>query len=143
MLRLEKLYNLKDNFKNVTNYKPNISYIHYEVINLGTNDNTQTVNIGTNCSLAEKQSFIKLFNEYKDIFAWTYDNLNTFDTNIIPHIMPMNPNANPFQKMLRKMHPNLEPLVKGELNKLLAAKIIFPIIRTQWIENLLPFRKKN
>jgi hypothetical protein len=55
---------------------------------------------------------MKLFKEYKDIFSWMYDDLKTFDTNIIHHIIPMNPNAKPFQQKLRKMHPNLEPLVK-------------------------------
>jgi hypothetical protein len=30
-----------------------------------------------------------------------------------------------------------------ELNKLLVAKIIFPVRHTQWISNLVPVRKKN
>jgi hypothetical protein len=55
----------------------------------------------------------------------------------------MKPNTKPFQQKLRKMHPNLEPLVKGELNKLLDAKIIFHVRHTQWIANLVPVRKKN
>jgi hypothetical protein len=38
----------------------------------------------------------------------------------------MKPWKKPFQKKLRKMHPNLEPWVNAELNNLLVAKIIFP-----------------
>ena len=41
------------------------------------------------------------------------------------------------------MHPNLQPLGKNELNKLLAAKIIFPVIHSQWVVKLVPIRKKN
>ena len=41
------------------------------------------------------------------------------------------------------MHPVLEPAVKKELNKLLTARIIFPIRHTQWVANLIPVRKKN
>ena len=37
----------------------------------------------------------------------------------------------------------MEPLVKGELNMLLNAKIIFPVIHTQWIANVVPVRNKN
>ena len=48
----------------------------------------------------------------------------------------------PFQQKLRKMHPSLKPLVKKELNKLLAAKIIFPVQHTTWVANLVPVRKK-
>jgi hypothetical protein len=39
------------------------------------------------------------------------------------------------------MHPKLEPTVKNELNKLLYAKIIFPVRHTQWLSNLDPVRK--
>ena len=37
----------------------------------------------------------------------------------------------------------LEPLVKKELNKLLVAKIIFPVRHTTWVANLVPVRKKS
>ena len=40
------------------------------------------------------------------------------------------------------MHPSLKSLVKKELNKLLVAKIIFPVRHTTWVVNLVPVRKK-
>jgi hypothetical protein len=40
------------------------------------------------------------------------------------------------------MHPSLDPLVKKELNKFLAAKIIFPVRHTTWVANLVPVRRK-
>ena len=75
----------------------------------------------------QKTAFIKLFNEFKYIFAWMYDDLKTFDPNIMQHVIPMKPEAKPFQQKLRKMHPSLELAVKKELNKLLTARIIFPV----------------
>jgi hypothetical protein len=91
----------------------------------------------------ENVAFIKLFKEFKDVFAWTYDDLKNFDSNIIQHIIPMKPQTQPFQQKLRKMHPKLEPIIKKELNKLLNAKIIFLVIHTQWVSNLVPVRKKS
>jgi len=41
------------------------------------------------------------------------------------------------------MHPSLEPQVKDELNKLLAARIIFLVRHNQWIINHVYVRKKN
>ena len=41
------------------------------------------------------------------------------------------------------MHPSLDPAVKKELNKLLAARIIFPMRHAQWVANIVPIRKKN
>jgi len=72
-----------------------------------------------------------------------YGYLKKFDTKISQHIIPMKPQTNPFQYKLRKMYPNLEPLVKGELNKILATKIIFLVRHTKWIANLVHVRKKN
>ena len=70
---------------------------------------------------------MKLFKEFKDVFTWTYKDLKTYDMMIIQHIIPLKEDAKPFQHKLQKMNPSLESLVKKELNKLLAAKIIFPV----------------
>ena len=88
-------------------------------------------------------AFLKLFSEFKNVCAWSYDDLKTFDTQIIQHVIPMKPQSKPFQQKLRKMHPALELAVKKELNKLLTARIIFPVHHTQWVDNLVPVRKKN
>jgi ribonuclease HI len=143
VVRLEKLYDLQDKFKKVTNCKTNISYLQFETVNLGSEFSPQNVNLGKNCSPEERQAYIKLFKEYKDIFTWMYEDLKTYDTNIIQHVIPMKSQTKPFQQKLRKMHPSLEPQVKAELNKLLVARIIFPVRHTQWISNLVPVRKKN
>lgn len=47
------------------------------------------------------------------------------------------------QQKLRKIHPNLESQIKAELNKLLKAKIIFPVRHSNWVSNMVPIRKKN
>jgi hypothetical protein len=141
--RLEKFYDFEDKFKKTVNCKTNSSSLTYEKVNLGTSENPQCINLGLGCSKQEKVSFVKLFKEFKDVFAWTYEDLKTFDPNIIQHVIPMKPQTLPFQQKLRKMHPKLEPTVQKELNKLLNAKIIFPVRHTQWVSNLVPVRKKN
>jgi hypothetical protein len=143
VVRLEKFYNLHDKFRGSVNCKMNSSSLMYETDNLGTEENTQNINLGMGCSEKERSAFIKLFKEFKEIFSWTYDDLKTFDPNIIQHVIPMKPQTQPFQQKLRKMHPKLEPTVKKELNKLLNAKIIFSVRHTQWVSNLVPVRKKS
>ena len=84
-----------------------------------------------------------LFKEFKDFFAWTYEDLKSYDMNIIQHIIPLKEDTKPFQQKLQKMHPSLESLVEKELNKLLMAKIIFPIRHTTCVANLVPGKKKS
>ena len=66
----------------------------------------------------------------------------TYHMKIIQQIIPLKEDAKPFQQKLRKIHPSLETLVKIELNKILATKIIFPVWHTTCVENLVPVRKK-
>ena len=84
-----------------------------------------------------------MFKEFKDVFAWTYDDLKTFNPQVMQHIIPIKQESKPFQQKLRKYHLSLEPTIKKELNKLLAARIIFPIQHTQWVANLVPVRNKK
>ena len=117
--------------------------LRYNVVNLGTEQNPKNINLGITCTHAKKVTFMRSFKEYKDVFMWTYKDIKTYDTKIIQHIIPLKEDAKPFQQKLRKMHPSLELLVKKELNKLLVAKIIFPIQHTTWVPKLIPVRKKH
>ena len=66
-----------------------------------------------------------------------------YDTSIIQHTIPMIYEEKPVQQKLRKIHTNLESQIKAELNKLLKAKIIFPVRHSNWVSNMAPVRKKN
>ena len=83
IFRLEKLFDLQDKFKILTNTKKSISSLRYEAINLNVEQNPQTINLGTNCTHVERADFMKLFKEYKDSFMWTYKDLKTCDMKII------------------------------------------------------------
>lgn len=39
--------------------------------------------------------------EYVDVFAWSYSDLNAYDTNIIQHTIPIMKDEKPFKKKLR------------------------------------------
>jgi hypothetical protein len=62
VVRLDKLYDLQENFKRLTNCKTNSSLMHFEVVKLGRSATPQNINMGKNCSPNERQYFIKLFN---------------------------------------------------------------------------------
>ena len=40
------------------------------------------------------------------------------------------------------MHPKMEPLIQSEVKKLLDAKIIFRVRHSEWVDNLVPVKKK-
>ena len=104
---MEDLYDLKDRFKKVTNSKTQSSTLKFELINLGTPEKPQNINLGLGLKPEERMSFIKLLKTYKDIFAWDYSDLKTYDTSIIHHTIPMTLDDKPVQQKLRKILPNL------------------------------------
>ena len=127
----------------MTNSKIQSSTLKFELINLGTSEKPQNINLGLGLRYEERISFIKLFKKYKDIFAWDYLDLKTYDTSIIQHTIPMISDDKPIQQELRKIHPNLEIQIKSELNKMLKDKIIFLVRHSNWVSNMVLVRKKN
>ena len=73
------------------------STLNHNTINLGTEENPQFINIGLTCSSKEERDLVKLCKEYKDVFAWTYDDLKTFDPSIIHHNILLNPDIKSYQ----------------------------------------------
>ena len=69
--------------------------------------------------------------------------MNTYDTRIIQHVIPIKAGVKSFQQPPRKMHPKLEPLIQNEVKKLLDVKIILRVRHSEWVVNLVPIRKKS
>ena len=97
---MDKYFYLQDRFKKPTNMKTYSSSLKYEAINLHTEQNPPNINLGTNWSPTQREYFIKLFKAHKDVFMWTYDDLKTYGTKIIQHIIPLKEDAKPFQHKL-------------------------------------------
>jgi hypothetical protein len=79
-------------------------------------------------SLTQEQraKYIELLREFVDVFAWTYEDLKTYDTSIIEHKIPLKEEAKPFMKKLRQINPMLLVVMEREVKKLLDAQIIVP-----------------
>jgi len=86
---LENLYDLQECFQGLRNNKTHNSTMMHVLINLGTKQDPKFVNIGIGYTQQERQSFVRLFKQYQDVFMWTYDDLKTYDMWIIRHIIPM------------------------------------------------------
>jgi hypothetical protein len=44
-----------------------------------------------------KGKYVDLLEQYKDMFAWSYDELRTYDTTVIEHKIPLKPGVKPFR----------------------------------------------
>ena len=121
------MLDLENKFTKPENVRTHILSLQFELINLGSEYDPKYVNLGKFFSPKERRKFISLFKQYKDVFAWTYEDLKTYDTKIIQHVVPIKGGVEPFQQPLRKMHPTLEPLIQREVKKILDANTIFKV----------------
>jgi hypothetical protein len=83
--------------------------------------------LGVDFTTEEVDQYVALFKEYIDVFAWTYDDLKSYDKTIFQHIIPLREETKLVKKKLRMTNPKLNPLVKIELHKLNKDGIIYPI----------------
>jgi len=95
-----------------------------EEVNIGTNDDIRSIKICASLDPEIKAQYLKLFEKYKDVLAWNYADLKTYDTSLIQHKIPLKPKAKPCQQKLRRINPALLPTVEKEINKTLDAQII-------------------
>lgn len=77
LISLEKLFEQKDVHRNPQYISPQDDI---EEVNIGTNDDIRSLKICASLDLRIQAQYLKLFEKYKDIFAWTYADLNTYDT---------------------------------------------------------------
>ena len=95
------------------------------------------VKIGKNTPNETKKQIINLLKEYRDVLE-----LEVYKEDVLQHTIPLREGGKPIRQKLRQINPKLAPLVKAELEKLLAAKIIDPTRYSSWCSNLDVFRKK-
>ena len=91
------MFDLDNKFRNPVNAKIHSSSLQFELINLGIEAKPRNVNLGKCCSPCERSKFISLFKQYKDVFSWTYEELKTYDTKIIQHVIPIRSGFKPYQ----------------------------------------------
>ena len=95
-----------------------------EDCNIGTPEDPNIINLSRTLSPEVKERYVKLMKEFPDVFAWSYDELKVYDTNIIQHVILIKEDHKPFKQKLKRINPLLLPLIEKEVKKLFESKII-------------------
>lgn len=94
LVPLERLFERND-----TSLKPEKQMNQAEVgdFNIGTDKDPKIVKLSKSLSNEERERCMDLMKEFKDVFAWSYEDLGTFDTKIMQHKIPLKEGVKPFQ----------------------------------------------
>jgi hypothetical protein len=137
---LENLFDKYDVFKRK---RPNKQVDEALEFNIGTEIDPRMVKIGKGTTKKERLEILTLVKEFKDTFAWNYDELKAYRGNVIQHAIPLVEGAKPFRQKLRHINPKLAGQIQKELQKMVDAGIIAPIRYSSWMSNLVVVRKKT
>ena len=102
----------------------------------------ETITIGAKCTPKEITLYRALFKEFRDIFAWSYEEMPGIDPQIVVHEIKTYAGAKPVWQKLRQVHPKKVAAIKAKVEKLLKAGFIYPIPLTEWVSNIMPITNK-
>ena len=112
-------------------------------MNLGEGDQPKEIWIGDDWDLVLKVTTLRIFLEYKDVFAWTYKDLKGVPPELSVHRIPLVPGASPVWKRPYRINKNYAERVGEEITKMLEAKIIFKVQTSEWVSPIVISLKKD
>jgi hypothetical protein len=80
--------------------------------NIGTTANPKIVKISRALPDEQRDRYVSLMKKFVDIFAWSYEDLKTFDTDIIQHKIPLKVGSKPFRQKIRQFNPLLMSIIE-------------------------------
>ena len=87
-------------------------------INLRDEANPKPIFISKSLSPSEREDLIHLIREYKDVFAWNYEDMTGLDSQIAMHRLNINPDAKPVKQQQRQFHPEIMKAIESEVKSL-------------------------
>ncbi|KAG8490555.1 hypothetical protein CXB51_013674 [Gossypium anomalum] len=101
------------------------------------------VKIGTLITKNTRRSLIELVQEFKDIFAWSYQDMPGLSTDIVVHRLPIRQDCKPVQQKLRRMRPDIILKIKDEVKKQFDEGFLQELKYSEWVANIVPVPKKD
>ena len=95
LVALEKAFDRQDGHKSKeeSETKP----CDYLEVNIGTHEEPRMVKVGKKTPKEEREQIIKLLREYRDVLAFTYDELKVYGEDVIQYTIPLKEETKPFR----------------------------------------------
>ena len=95
-------------------------------VNLGIGEEPRITYISSLLPSNLKEVIIAILHEFKDCFAWNYDEMLGLDRSLVEHRLPIKSEFYPFQQPPKRMFKEVELKLNEEIKKLFKSKFIKP-----------------
>ena len=99
--------------------------------------------MGNTLTSSEKDALVALLTEFKEVFAWSYEDMPGIDTNIVQHCIPTNPTMKLVKQKLRRMKPQWTLKIKEESEKQYNVEFLRVVNSPEWLANVVLVLKKD
>ncbi|XP_052479592.1 uncharacterized protein LOC128034794 [Gossypium raimondii] len=101
------------------------------------------VKIGICIAEEVRQGFIELLREFKDVFAWSYQDMPGLNTDIVVHRLPIKEDCKSVQQKLQRMRPNVVLKINKGVQKQFNAGFLQVVKYSEWVVNIVLVSKKD
>ncbi|KAL3682295.1 hypothetical protein R1sor_000317 [Riccia sorocarpa] len=98
--------------------------------------------VSTSLTESEEQMYCKFLQNYRDIFAFQMSDLKGILPEIGTHRIDIKPDAVPVRQLQYRLNQKYSLLVKENLDSLLDAGFIYPILSSDWVSPIVVVPKK-
>ncbi|KAK8578866.1 hypothetical protein V6N12_069210 [Hibiscus sabdariffa] len=137
-LSLELLRMVEHEEKQILPHKESV-----KVVSLGEENEQKEIKIGTCITAETRKTLIELLQEFKVVFAWSYQDMPGLGTDIVVHKLPIKENCKPVQQKLRRMRVDVLLKIKEEVKKQFDADFLQVVKYSEWVANIVPVPKKD
>ena len=106
-------------------------------------ETSKPIFIGEHLTEEESDKLRALLMEYRDCFAWSYEDLKGIDEQIVVHTIPLRADAIPVTQRPYRTNPKIAQTIQEELKKLLDVGFIYEIEHSDWVSPIVCVPKKN
>ncbi|GJR64350.1 reverse transcriptase domain-containing protein [Tanacetum coccineum] len=116
---------------------PHLEYAFLE------DNNKLPVIIAKDLSVDEKTALIKVLKSRKRAIVWILSDINGINPEFCSHKIIMEEDYEPAVQHQRRVHPKIHGVIKKEVEKLLDARLIYPISDSPWVRPVHCVPKKG
>ncbi|GMI64072.1 hypothetical protein HRI_000076500 [Hibiscus trionum] len=114
-----------------------------EMVNLGDENEKKEVKSRTCITGKTRRDLVELLLEFRDIFAWSYQDMSRLNTDVVVHKLPINEGYKPIQQKLQRMMTDILLKIKEEVKKQYDAGFLLEVKYLELVVNIVYVPKKD
>ena len=89
-----------------------------------------------------RQAYVSLLSEFFDVFAWSPSDLTGISPKLGEHRIDLVEGAIPVRQRQYRLNPRYSLMVKEDIDRLLEAGFIYPVVNSEWVSPIVVVPKK-